>query len=900
MNKKKILRCLLGVSIIGLVLSISYIKTFAESRCDKNSWKYTDDKNDLSECYNWYYFNNEGIMQTGWINDNGKWYYLDSNGVMQIGVINIADKVYYLNENGAMQTGRITIDGQSYEFSNNGEAVGKIPNVDKDKVFGSIGNGSDKNNNNVSDSSKEGEKWSLVWEEDFDENQLNKEIWNYEKHEPGWVNNELQEYTDSEENVFVRDGNLVIKAIKSEENGKDYYTSGKISTQNKFTFKYGKFEIKAKSPKGQGLWPALWMMPNDESLYGQWPKCGEIDIMEILGHEPNKLYGTIHYGDPHEEQQGKYVLENGSFADEYHIYGVEWEPGEIRFYIDGMLYHKANDWFTTVEGGDEVTFPAPFDQKFYLQCNLAVGGNWPGNPDETTDFDNAEFKVDYIKVYQLDSYNENVKKPKVEKVVLRDPNEKGNYVVNGEFSKDDNSWKFMTALNGVGKSEISDNKMIITTDNEGTADYSIQLVQPGIPLKEEGIYRVSFDAKAAKDRTIIVDISGPDRSYVRYFKDTSVDLTTNKKNYSYEFTMNKKDDANGRLEFNLGNQSSLADIELSNVKIEKIGQLEKIEDNLKKIMPDGNYVNNGTFDVGEERMNYWEFESKSNYTKIDVTNTNNLRELKINVNDRNPSLKDVEVKQSKLALTENKEYVLYFDAYAQENKTIIACINGEYFDADITDKKKTFKFAFKTEKIINDRDLKFLLGLQGITYLDNIRIEENSIIRNGAFDSGLIGWQVFTDGNISSTVSYGVDNLNEKNAVQLEINNTGDADWKIQLKQGNVKLEEGQKYKLTFDAKSTINRDIMYAIQRDGSKDNNWDAYTGSKVISVGKDFKKYNVVFEMKKDTDENAIFTISMGAIGNKQIIEKHTVTIDNVILEKVDKLDDDNANDVCVSIQ
>ena len=891
---------------------------------DNGAWYYLSESGAmetgwLKDNETWYYLSESGAMKTGWLKDNNNWYYLSGSGAMQTGTISVADKVYYLNESGAMQTGKININGKVYEFNINGEAVGEIPPVANNKVFehiektdesmnnitditnyenkednssSSSSSGSSGNSGSSSDNNQqENKQWNLVWQDSFEGDKLDLENWSYEKHEPGWVNNELQEYTDSEDNTFIKDGNLVIKAIETEKDGKKHYTSGRITTQNKQTFKYGKFEIRAKFPKGQGLLPALWLMPNDESLYGQWPKCGEIDMAEVLGHEPEKLYGTIHYGEPHAESQGSYTLEEGTFADDYHLFGIEWEPGEIRYYVDGKLYHKVNDWYTKVEGGDEVTYPAPFDQPFYLICNLAVGGNWPGNPDETTDFNNAEFKVDYIKAYQLDSYDENVKKPEKE-VILRDPDGNGNYVINGDFSEDKN-WEFMTALNGKGSSEIADNKIKIKTENPGTVDYSIQLVQAGIPLKEGGQYRVSFDAKASEDRTMIVDISGPDKSYVRYFDDTSLDLTTEVKNYSYEFTMEKEDDANGRLEFNLGNQGSTADVEISNVKIEKIGQIEKEDDGLKKIMPDGNYVNNGTFDVGENRMKYWEVESKVKDAEITVTNSNNLRELKVNVKDNKCALEDVIVKQTDLAMKENTKYVLYFDAYAQEDKDIVAKVAGETFDANITTDKQTYKFEFKTGDTLDNKNLELLLGAAGITYIDNVRIEENSIIRNGQFDAGLTGWELFKDSSVASKASAALDSLSEKNAIQVKIDDTGDADWKIQFKQNNVKLEKGKKYKLTFDAKSTLDRDIMYAIQRDGSSDNNWDAYTGSNVIRLGKDYETYELGFEMMKDTDSKSIFTISMGAVGGKQITDTHTVTIDNVKVEEVDELDNfDNA--------
>ena len=183
------------------------------------------------------------------------------------------------------------------------------------------------------------EGYNLLWADEFDGKAMDESIWSYDPHEPGWTNEELQEYTTSTENVFTRDGKMVLKAIKTQDaNGNDYYTSGKIKSQNKKDFMYGKVVVSAKVPEGQGLWPAIWMMPTDESYYGQWPKCGEIDIMEVLGSDVTKAYGTVHYGAPHAEQQGTVVLDSGSFADSFHEYSVEWEPGEMRWYIDGNLY----------------------------------------------------------------------------------------------------------------------------------------------------------------------------------------------------------------------------------------------------------------------------------------------------------------------------------------------------------------------------------------------------------------------------------------------------------------------------------------------------------------------------------------------------------------------------------
>ena len=292
----------------------------------------------------------------------------------------------------------------------------------------------------------------------------------------------MQEYTTSTDNVFIRDGKLIIKAIKSDKNGKDYYTSGKVTGQNKTDFTYGKVVVSAKVPEGQGLWPAIWMMPKDESYYGQWPKCGEIDIMEVLGNDVSTAYGTLHYGEPHGEQQGTWGLTGQTYADSFHEYSVEWEPGEMRWYIDGNLYNTVNDWFTAVQGEDEKPYPAPFDQPFFVQLNLAVGGTWPGNPDATTDFDKAEFEVDYVRVYQKPEYDTNVKKPEKE---FRQALEDGNFIFNGDFSEaedltDDVNWKFLLFNGGEGAAEIKDNMIVITSEKEGTEDYSVQLVQPDL------------------------------------------------------------------------------------------------------------------------------------------------------------------------------------------------------------------------------------------------------------------------------------------------------------------------------------------------------------------------------------------------------------------------------------
>ena len=764
---------------------------------------------------------------------------------------------------------------------------------DENSSSGSVSGGSssaDTFETTPSELAKKG--YSFKWGDDFTGTSLNRSDWNVELHAPGWVNSELQEYVDSDENIQVKDGNLLLKPVeKTNADGTKSYTSGRINTQGKHDFKYGYFECRAKVPAGKGYLPAFWMMPADENLYGQWPKCGEIDIMEVMGQETNKAYGTIHYGEPHDQSQGTYtVSEKNNFADNYHTYACEWEPGKIIWYIDGVKFHEESDWFSAKSGQGEVTYPAPFDQPFYMILNLAVGGSWVGYPDETTTYDDQQFAIDYVKVYQKDSYDENVTKP-VKEVTLREPDANGNYINNGDFSvkedlTDDVNWKFLTALDGEGTAEIKENQMVISTQNAGTADYSIQLVQSNIPLQKGGKYKVTFDAYADEARSMITDISGPDHNYTRYFADTKVDLETQKKTYTYEFQMTSSDDANGRMEFNLGNTSSTAKVYLSNIRIEKTGYEEIKEDTTKKALADGNYVYNGSFQEGTGRLKYWEITKPENAT-AEVTNLEDGRRLKVTSPAETEEGK-VLVQQSDLALSANTDYELSFSAQADEAKQMKVTVAGQEQVFDLTTEKKNYRVKFKTAESLTDKNLFFDLGLGTTVYLDDVRIDEDSLIKNGSFNAGLAGFEAYC--YTPSNVTYVVDSLNEDNAADFTINDTGDADWHIQLKQTGVKLEKGQWYRLSLKMKSSIDRKVSYALQRDGSTHKNadgtedWTPYC-QEIVALTSKYQTITKEFQMTEDTDLDTIFNIAMGAVGGKQIKEQHRICIDDIVLEKID---------------
>lgn len=418
------------------------------------------------------------------------------------------------------------------------------------------------------------DEYKLVWDEEFNdyEGELSKDDWNYEAHQVGWVNSELQKYVASSDYAYVKDGELIIQPVKNEDGS---YVSGRVNTSGKHDFTYGIFEARIKVPEGKGFLPAFWMMPTDENYYGQWPKCGEIDIMEVLGDSTNRQYGTLHFGEPHTQKQGTYELHGGDFSKEYHVFAVEWEPGVFRWYVDGELFYENSDWFTKREGEEEKPYPAPFNQPFHMILNVAVGGSWPGYPDETTIFDErAAMYVDYVHVYQKDSYDENVEKP-VKVFNDREPDETGNYVNNSDFSEaedltDNENWKFLLFNGGEGEAEIKDNEIVITSTNAGTEDYSVQLVQPDMPLHKGMKYRLSFDAYAEEDRTIITAVTAPEVDWIRYFPDTKVELNTEMQTFTFEFDMEEEDDDKARVEFNMGKQDSTATVHITNVRLEKI------------------------------------------------------------------------------------------------------------------------------------------------------------------------------------------------------------------------------------------------------------------------------------------------------------------------------------------
>ena len=236
--------------------------------------------------------------------------------------------------------------------------------------------------------------WKLRWSDEFNDAGLAlAKNWSYDVGAKGWGNNELQYYTDADtSNAKVIKGNLKITALKAAKD-KNEYTSARLVTKNKFDFKYGRVEVRAMLPKGRGLWPAIWALPT-EWKYGNWPKSGEIDIMEYVGYEPDSIYGTVHtekFNHTINTQVGKALKINP--YDGYHVYAVEWFKDKIDFFIDDQKY-------LTFKNNGKGSAYWPFDQNFHIILNMAVGGNWGGKKGVDDSIFPATMKVDYVRVYQ--------------------------------------------------------------------------------------------------------------------------------------------------------------------------------------------------------------------------------------------------------------------------------------------------------------------------------------------------------------------------------------------------------------------------------------------------------------------------------------------------------------------
>lgn len=748
------------------------------------------------------------------------------------------------------------------------------------------------------------EEWYLVWSDEFDGSTINMENWSYDDPTNGRWNKEIQSYTQN--NAYIKDGSLIIEARKediTEASGEIYnYSSAKLITKGKQSWKYGKFEIRAKMPTGQGIWPAIWMMPEDEPFYGTWPKCGEIDIMELLGHIPNKLHGTLHFGEPHKESQGTYFLPEGqSFGDDYHVYAIEWEPGEIRWYIDGELYHTVNDWYSRDPyQADDYTYPAPFDQEFFLILNISVGGTWPGYPDETTVFP-QQMAVDYVRVYQKDEYLHR-EKPVKEEETAREPLEDGNYIYNGGFDVEDleaigieevpntSYWTFLEGPGGIATVNVDEGVMHVQIEDGGTTDYSVQLLQAPIHLEKGAKYKASFDMKAENPREIKLKIGGDgDRGWTDYAAIAPFKVSTEMESYEFEFTMKYDTDVKARFEFNMGLDNN--DIWIDNVKLIKTEDAPVIDPSKVARPPllSGNYIYNGTFDQGENRMGFWNFTvddtAKAAYY---IGSEINERRFETRIEKGGNSKEAIRLVQPGINIENGKCYKVTFEASAEEARTIDVEIasnlnNSSIYSTtiEIDEESKIYEFEFTMDKDSDKNgELRFNFGGNNTNvYIDNVVMKktssdevEGNLLLNGVFNS-LLGW------NYESYSPGSAEFENTEEQFKAIIDSVGSEGWNVQLYQDDVPLEEGQTYEVSFDAKSTVDRKVIVQLQE---KDV-WTSYFFEEV-QLTEELKTYKYEFTMDKPTDSASRFSFALGSPDSVTTYEPHEIIIDNVVVRKV----------------
>ncbi|MDO5519249.1 MAG: carbohydrate binding domain-containing protein [bacterium] len=759
---------------------------------------------------------------------------------------------------------------------------------------------------------EETKDWQLVWSDEFTGNTLDQTKWGYmvgtgaEYGNDGWGNSEAEYYTDGE-NAEVKDGKLVITAKKTGDNAGKYggkpYTSTRLWTKGNsgcvengkneagteggqalFAKKYGRFEAAISLPEGTGYWPAFWMMPAYDK-YGAWATSGEIDIMEARGRVTNSVGGTIHYGDvwPNNKYNGGTYTKDDFTTSGEHVYALEWEPGEMRWYVDNELYYKTGDWYSkSSNNADDYTYGAPFDQPFYIMLNLAVGGTYDeGQLDQT--IDGGQMKVDYVRVYDLvgkdgtvGQYNENVA-PSTTKVGELLGGQVGdnltssslkniNKVVDDYDKNSTNGWDLLalTGFGGDASASDADDAAKITIANGGSQTYSVQLTHK-LPLTYGYTYQVSFKAKADAARTASVKLGQAGGSFAAYTDTFIPELTTDWKTYTYTFDMKSKTDKNCRLEINMGQNTSsvyLKDIQVVSTGTTKIAG----ENEAKEPLANGQHVYNGTFDQGNKvndlgsmtRLKYWNVEN------TDATVDASSREVKmVSTGDKKSTLKQVGIQMLK-----KDSYRLSFDARSEQASTLgvkmMSSDGTSYLNeaTKLSNQMSTYTYEFTVDdKGDTMGQLVFELENNNIpVYLDNVSVIRTTdhnvdysgvkcyLIGNGKFEAGTSSWEAYQS-------NMGVDQVDGANQLWIAAAKSAN-NYDMMLLNRDLAFKSGLSYTLKFKAKTTgsTNQPLTVRIQRD----TDWASLLDQEV-TVNSEWKEYEYEFKPSYDDNFNLKFLLS-----------------------------------------
>ena len=622
------------------------------------------------------------------------------------------------------------------------------------------------------------EGYTLVWSDEFNGDSLDKSKWSCQigtgtsEGLTDWGNQELEYYTDRKENVRVENGELVITAIKEEERvGGKMFTSARIRTMTDegdvlFSTKYGRVEARIKLPEGEGLWPAFWMLPVDDSIYNEWASSGEIDIMEARGRLPKKVEGTIHYGQnwPNNVYKGQeYIFPEDTDITDYHLYSLEWEPGILRWYIDNECYHTTEQWFSKgPASGADYTWPAPFDVPFYLLLNMAVGGTFDLESNPYSLEKPAEMKVDYVRVYQKEDGYDTSDSDAVVVAENKDTEgfakyasvyEDGEFITDPEFATmnlepiedttndvvpDNKNWQFAVGnFGGMAKASVEELEegtfAKIEVTHGGNQSYAVQLIQH-LPVVEGYSYMVNFDAKASKERSFFVSPSGDlDNGWEKYgVFEASVGTET--ANYSFVFKMNSVTDPTARLEFNLGNDSGT--IWIGNVSVTELMAEDGIDHDMKKSpLSDGNRIYNGTFDQGTKRMAFWHVENMTVSIPDVVIGSDGTEDYSRAAKLSNAVSEGAKLYQNGILVSGGTNYRISMDISATEPVSLAVALLGtdkktlyatNTFEYDKNGETMTAEYDFSVPEGVNDNEAEFRISLSegAEVMIDNVRLVE--------------------------------------------------------------------------------------------------------------------------------------------------------------------------------
>jgi len=602
--------------------------------------------------------------------------------------------------------------------------------------------------------------WNLVWCDDFDGNSLDNTKWIQRLDGQGNPYNPTTQHCVDNSNVKVENGTVVITGKKqtivcpnisnNNVNQTYNYTTGNIDTRGRFSQQYGRYEARIKFPKVKGFWGGFWISP----IQGSWPSGGEVDIAEYWGGYPDEIGTAIWYGESAnnpKKNDDKYIYPAGSSADQFHLYALEWEPEELRFYINDVLIRTITKAETIADGSNW-----PFDsEEFYLRLTMDVGSNgtWGGSPINNGSEFPVEMLVDYVKVY--------------ENISNCIPITSCNLVQNGTFDNGTSNWETYKHSSINADLSINNNgNATYAIYNGSNAYWKLQLLQRGLNLQQGITYRVKFKARASYNRNI--QVSGSNNSdNTEYFKEI-IGIKTSWDDYEFEFTMNNANDANSRLNFRLGGNSNLY-VYIDDVILEAVDCGEAGPD-CSELVSNGNFdVNTNDFELGQfggASGNWFWRHSGGQYAHIDINNGGNANWK-------------TQLIQHGISLVEGRDYIITFSAKADFTKDVFvettntagANYSGGSVNIETTWQSYSIPFTMNASTDNNARLNFHLGGANNKIRFDDISIKEAACLNNRQrigtetplFDTNL---DILVNNPIEDFVNI---RINESNASSGEI-----------------------------------------------------------------------------------------------------------------------------------